>query len=170
MNTTHAIASIVFFKITNSIARNTIISDLLNQCHDEKYDIFWHGKPGKGGTKAVIGLLGQIVTLDAKRNHIVHWHTNQHLASIKGHARRWEDLRPAFWWARGEQSPISTEELNKFIEHAEFVEKMLHAFWSFLRYRDKFIATEGPAWSQVFEQPVPYPPSADHPLALKRKA
>ena len=55
------ISGIVFFKIVNSGARNSIIEKLIKQRHGEKYNKFWNS------------FIDQLRPIDIKRNEIVHW-------------------------------------------------------------------------------------------------
>ncbi|MEX0853393.1 MAG: hypothetical protein WD036_08965 [Bauldia sp.] len=164
----HDTAAIIFFKIGNTGARNAIISSLLEHIHGDKYDTYWHGQPGGGGVARVPGLLSLINSLDTRRNEIVHWHPTESVSlGPDGSTKHWEDLRPAFFWARGNATPIATDDFDEFTAKAQFVEKSLQMLWRIMRSPQKVSEVELQSWTQIFQQPVPYPPPSAHPLAQK---
>jgi hypothetical protein len=171
LGTRHDTASIVFFKITSARARNDIIVDLLEHIHQDQFDLYWHGQPGGGSKKRVPGMLTLLNQLDQRRNEIVHWHiVGNSFAGPDGQLKRWDDLRPAFFWARSNATPISESELREFSVKADFVERSLSVFWKFVRHPQKFKPAELAIWQQMFQQPATYPPSKDHPLYQNPKA
>lgn len=172
LNTRHDTAAIVFFKITNSAARNAILAALLEHIHGATYKIYWHGQPGGGGVQKVPGLFSLINALDGRRNEIVHWHPTETISSAPdGTNTKWEDLRPPFFWARGKATPILTADLDEFIDKAEFVRLSLCKFWVLTRNPEKPSMSESirATWTRIFQQPVIYPPPEAHPLAPKPK-
>ena len=56
------VASIIFYKITNTGARNAIVDRLKKRAWKDKYNLFWNS------------LMKGIGQLDNERNVIVHWH------------------------------------------------------------------------------------------------
>jgi hypothetical protein len=171
LNTTNDLAAIVFFRITNTAARNGIIENLLTKIYEDKYDVYWRGQSGGGSQKRVPGLFALIQQLDTRRNELVHWHPTSHSSSS---GERWTDLRPAYYWARAPHlNPIKEDELNAFAEKAKFAQKSIFYFTQFIsKPPDVFENAYGhplETWTQIFQQPIPYPPSSDHPLAPKPK-
>jgi hypothetical protein len=168
----HDTTAIIFFKISNSGARNGIVASLLDHIHKDKYDIYWHGQPGGGGVPRVDGLFRHINWLDSRRNEIVHWHHSWNASSGGSDgsaARSWEDLRPPFFWAKkGSTATIDETHLRAFIAKAEFVRKALHMFWILTRHPQKIKSDdELQAWLQIFQQPLPYPLPEAHRLSQK---
>jgi hypothetical protein len=171
LGTANDLAAIVFFRITNTSARNGIIEQLLERAHGTKYDTYWHGQPGAGGQRRVIGLFALIQQLDTRRNEIVHWHP---AASVSSSGEQWEDLRLPYYWARAPHlKPITTPDLDAFTAKASFVQQSIFYFSQFTtKSPEVFMSAYGgkdalETWTRIFQQPVPYPPSSDHPLAPK---
>jgi len=169
LGTTNDLAAIVFFRITNTSARNGIIEKLLEKAHGPKYDTYWHGQPGAGAQRRIPGLFALIQQLDERRNEIVHWHSR---SSVSSTGDRWDDLVPAYYWARAPHlKPITTPDLNAYIEKANFAQRSLFYFCQFTtKAPDVFMRAYGgefETWESLFQQPVPYPPSSNHPLAPK---
>jgi len=172
LGTTNDLAAIVFFRITNTSARNGILEQLLEKTHGTTYDTFWHGQPGTGGQRRIPGLFALIQQLDTRRNEIVHWHPRSSSSSL---GERWDDLMPAYYWARAPHlKPITTPDLEEFIAKADFVSSSIIRFTLFTtKPREVLARTLGgelDAWTRIFQQPATYPPSTDHPLAPKPKA
>jgi hypothetical protein len=69
-------AAIVFYKVQNSRARNTMFSELVEKKYGDKYEIYWHGKPNIPNRKQT-GMYNLLRSLDDDRNQIVHWHIGQ---------------------------------------------------------------------------------------------
>jgi hypothetical protein len=166
LGTTNDVAAIVFFRITNTSARNGILEQLLEKAHGDRYDTYWHGQAGEGARRRIPGLFALILQLDTRRNEIVHWHPT---ASVSSTGERWEDLRPAYHWARlTHLKPITTSDLDEFTQKAKFVQASIFAFCMFTTKPDVWAKASGvgpETWTHTFEQPVSYPPSSDHPLA-----
>jgi hypothetical protein len=97
--------AIVFFRITNTSARNAIVEQLLKKTHDTKYDTYWHGQAGASVQRRIPGLFALIQQLDNRRNEIVHWHSRSSSSST---GERWDDLAPAYYWARAPHLPPRT--------------------------------------------------------------
>jgi hypothetical protein len=172
LGTTNDLAAIVFFRITNSRATSKIIEQLLEKAHGTKYDTYWHGQPGAGGQRKIPGLFALIRQLNEKRNDIVHWHIRSSSSST---GDQWDDLTPAYYWTRGHQEPITTPDLNAFIEKAKFVQSSIFHFCQFTtKASDVFLRAYGgklETWTRIFEdQPAVYPPSEDHPLAPRKRS
>src|SRR5947208_2733345 len=74
LDTTNDRAAIIFYRVTNTNARNSILGQLVESKHGSKYDIYWHGQPGAGGQRREPGLFALIQQLDTRRNEIVHWY------------------------------------------------------------------------------------------------
>jgi hypothetical protein len=171
LGTTNDLAAIIFFRITNTSARNGIIEQLLEKAHGASYDTYWHGQPGAGGQRRIPGLFALIQQLDTRRNEIVHWHPRSSSSSL---GERWDDLMPAYYWARAPHlKPITTADLDEFTTKADFVQLSIFHFSQFTsKAPDVFLRAYGgelETWTRIFQQPATYPPSEGHSLALKPK-
>jgi hypothetical protein len=170
LNTDDARAAIVFFRITNARSRNTIIAGLLEREHGEKYDVYWHGEPGDGKTKQKTrGLISLIASLDERRNDIVHWHViRSYGITPSGLQKNPEELRSVGSWYKlpGQTQKITTESLTEFTAKCEFVSTSIHRFAKFTTTEAiPLDPVERDTWLQIFQQPVSYPPSDNHPLS-----
>ena len=111
------IAGLVLFRITNTHARNRILSDLHSKKQGTKYDLFWNS------------LLSFIRALDQRRNEIVHWHVvnTVNLALDHKDAARLS-LAPPTGWATQSPASIAEKELQDFIRRCEFASRLINMF------------------------------------------
>jgi hypothetical protein len=167
LGTSEKKSSIIFYTITSSRARNTIIKAMLSETFGDKYDVYWFGHPGTPGKPKTGGLMTLIRQLDSARNDIVHWQT------IVNHADSSQpryELRPGHFWHRGLfENSITSEELIEFSKKADFVVCSILMFENYQSRRD--LTPEAlKTWPQIFGHPALYPPSNGHPLSANYKA
>ncbi|MEA2871849.1 MAG: hypothetical protein QOH67_1825 [Hyphomicrobiales bacterium] len=164
LGTTNDRAMIIFSRLTNASARNEILEHLLESVHGAKYDTYWHGQPGSGGQPKILGLFALIRQCDSRRNEVVHWHVASTSTSDGEH---WKDLRSA---RSPDLKPLTTPDLHQFTVKAKFAHLSVFHFTQFTtKTPEVFVRSYGAleTWTRIFAQPVPYPPSSDHPLAPK---
>ena len=168
LGTTLAKASIVFFGLLNTRARNEVIEALVTATHGDRYKAYWNGQAGSRSAPRVSGLLALIRQLDDERNRIVHWQTVQNVGrNPDGSPNTFEQLmKPDFWFREPHAAPtaIQVEDLEAFIRKADFVTRSVVMFGGFTA-DDRFPEDAKATWSQIFQEPVPYPPSDAHPLS-----
>jgi hypothetical protein len=166
LGTSFAKASIVFFSLLNTRARSAMFESLIAAVHGDKYRTFWLGQRGQPGIPRTNGLLALIRQVDQERNHVVHWHT------IQASDRSSEQLMmPEFWFRdpyNAEPTSIGVPELQAFIAKTSFVARSVVMFAMFTS-GDLRPADVAQTWSQIFQQPVSYPPSDTHPLSPNYK-
>jgi hypothetical protein len=153
-------AGVVFFRITNTHSRNTILETLLQKAHGDKFRVYWQG------TRTESGLFTLIRQLDQRRNELVHWHVLNEIAIAETSHTSREVLKPPNFWNRPtDTQSISVEDLAAFILKADFVHRSLNMFH--MATSDMFQITEAERepWLRIFEQPVSYPPPDTHPLS-----
>src|SRR5829696_4377692 len=159
LGTTERKASHVLFRVTNTSARNAILTSLLNESQGDKYDIFWNGQAGGPNQKKLPGLIAVISQLDTTRNSIAHWLPIQTAGVGDTGYKSWEELRPAHYWARDVVfEPITTEGLNEFIRKANYVSSSLAVLYLIIHKPHLMSAAELETWTHRFEQPGFYPP------------
>jgi hypothetical protein len=101
----HALASIVFFRVTNTRSRYAIIFDLLRKRYGSQFTPFWKSLEGK------------LSALDNRRNNIIHW---LHVASVSleqaaGGVETETALRPQHRFVAGDDSDkVTVETMEEF--------------------------------------------------------
>lgn len=148
-----ATAGIVFFKITNSDARNKIIDKLLRKKHGVEFNAFWNP------------FLAKLRPIDLKRNEIVHWTTVIH-AALDEDGRMLIGVSlvpPNVWGEIPSSSRISASDLLPFIEQCGIFARLINVFA--ITLGNEITDPERQAtWRAIFQQPLVYPLPADHPL------
>jgi hypothetical protein len=165
-------SSLVFFRIINYRSRNTIISDLLEKQYGTEFDVYWHGQPGGPGVKKLPGLFNLIRTLDDGRNEIVHWQTVHRWGRDENtrHSSSSEELVPHIYFSKStEVVAITKDGLKGFKEKTDFASGSTWMFYKVMA-KDSVKEPEIATWLQIFQQPVIYPPSDNHPLSPNYKA
>jgi hypothetical protein len=129
LETTQAKASIVFYSLLNSRARNLMFQSLITARHGDKYDIHWFGQPGERGARRIPGLFVLIDQLNEERNRIVHWQIVRSADQISAQL-----MMPEFW-LRDPTNPspriIDVPELGAFIQKVSFVSGSIQMFVAF---------------------------------------
>lgn len=153
--TTLDIASIIFFKITSSSARDTILDKLMEKKYGDTHSVFW-----KSAGKI-------IATLTQTRNHIVHWNVaNLNKDGISGLVLMVPNI---FDWVlnRTSEPPITIVDILEFNEKCHTVTRLCHMFFCF--HHPHLTTTWTPelrqAWRDIFQQPIEYPIPDNHPLS-----
>jgi hypothetical protein len=150
------LGGIVFFKITATRSRNSIIETLIKRKYGTEFNAYWN---------SVIKIIGQ---LDNKRNEVIHWYSGMNLNFARDGriSSATAMLVPPNLWDRKRGSPKLTEKtLNDFTLKCEFAEA---AILSFLLYGKGRRIRRKPraAWRDIFRQPLAYPPPDKHPIRL----
>jgi hypothetical protein len=166
LGTTMQKAGVVFFRITNSHSRNTIISSLLTLQYGNSFDAFWHGQNHQPG------MLTLVRQLDSRRNEIVHWHVSDNVHLDGETQMRHQTLNPPNFWAQSGAS-ITVADLVEFCRKADFVQRSLTFFW--ITMHNPSLDNPLPEnallpWRDIFSRPVSYPPQDTHPLSPNYKA
>ena len=148
-------AGIPFFRINNARARNAIIEKLLKKRHGATFNLFWNSLlNGKHGLNV----------LDGERNEIVHWG----MLAIFGKSNKLKGVKliPQNYWDRNSNTPKKTTvEMWQFISKCKFFSRAL----DMLRYVAAAQKPEHPAWRDICQLPIVYPPPDNHLLSPKRK-
>jgi hypothetical protein len=169
LGTNYSKASIVYFSLLNTRSRNSMFESLIAATHGDKYDVHWNGRAGQPGVPRASGLLALIRLLDDERNQIVHWHTIQDLTGTSTNGEKL--AKPEFWFRDPQGTPnfMGSAELWAFARKAEFVSRSVNMF-TLLTSGQHLTEEAKQTWPQIFQQPVPYPPSDTHPLSPICKA
>ncbi len=158
------LAAIVFYSITNTHSRNRIIDELLEKRYGTTYEAYWNGIPDTHNKHGMFKIIRQ---LDQRRNEIVHWHIGFHPDDIP----RLGLTKPSIYPLIEPNSPsISVQDLNQFVEKADFVSRSLTIFYVLI---SSPIVSEEEALQplqEIFQQPASYPPSDTNPLSRNYKA
>lgn len=156
-------AGIVFFRITNTSSRNTIIETLLSKRYGDTYTAFWSGVPNTPNRK---GLFNLIRSLDQRRNEIVHWHTVSYLNAdeYNGPPSPVQLTPPTAWAFKSDQPKLGTADLIEFCQLATFVHSAISIFTIVSNGTLPRDADAWQTWHEILQQPCTYPPSKGHPL------
>lgn len=140
----HDVAGVPFFKINNARARLSILERLLKKKYGNTYNVFWNSL----GTK--------LQELDNQRNKVVHW-----TLVVTWHEEPVVSLIPPNHWDADENTPsLLIKDLAEFSKKCVFFVATLSHFMYTLQ-GEPFVP---PAWPEIFQQPVTYPPPVGHPL------
>jgi hypothetical protein len=141
----------IFYKITNTNARNSILEKLLHQKCSTKYNVFWNP------------LSQEIRQIDLKRNEIVHW-----LAAANAQMNSEGQLLvgvtlipPASVVAKTSKIHITSSDLHKFAIRCDEIARIT----SGLAMRIKPVEGGPPVdetLPDIFQQPFVYPLPAGH--------
>lgn len=142
-------AGVPFFKINNAPARIQIIERLLRKRHGSTYNAFWNS------------LTGPLRRLDEERNHVVHWLMVTRLDLSKQPQITGAILTPPNIFDRTEGTKdLTINDINEFSVKCEFYNAVIGMFNAHLLMAENI----PPAWRDIFQQPVVYPPPNTHPL------
>lgn len=154
--TTHDVARIIFFKITSTKARNSILEKLFKKKFGDRYNLFRNT------------LIAQLSPIDNKRNEIVHWSFVNHIKLDKfGETISSAELRPPTFMNSDKNSPFNdTEALIAFTHKCNFYSRLCAMFalisWGNI---DQMPEEMRNTWLDIFSQSIIYPPPEDHPLS-----
>lgn len=154
-------AGVVFFKITNTQARNKIIEKLFQQKHGENFNLFRNSL-----------LQTHLRPLDQMRNELVHWTTI--FSVTDGNASL--VLKPPAWFWNIDNSPEhDVRSILEFTEKCQFYRNIVTAFTLITGKRRPDIPdfpelseADKKPWLDIFSQPIIYPPPEGHPLFQTR--
>jgi hypothetical protein len=144
------IGGIIFFKITNTHTRNSILERLIRKKHGSTYNLFWNS------------YIKQLHSIDSKRNEIVHWNvaTNTHFDG-NGNYTVTVSLAPPNFWDRDANTPsIAASDLREFIEKCDVFSRLATMF----TFMERLPAEPQKPWLDIFQQPLVYPLPTGHLL------
>jgi hypothetical protein len=169
-------AAIIFFKITNTDARITILNLLLTQLHNVGECCGDANAPclfRKSPQKATAGFWGSFVdlvrTIDKRRNEIVHWiatiNQDWDLDINQDKPREWV-LMPSdtFGWDKDTPS-LDAKAIRVFMDECRFLADVCHRFRFVLDAPSDWTDAKRKTWLEIFQQPIVYPLPPDHPLS-----
>jgi hypothetical protein len=157
LGTTSDVGSLVFFRITSSHTRNSILKDLKQKRLQDQHNLFWNS------------LLKFIRALDDRRNEIVHCviMNNIDLSSPHENASKLtlSSLRDLLSHNQNRAS-IDEHDLNDFIKRCEFASRLVNLFHTLQGEHRTQMPRE---LIDLFDRRLVYPPPDDHPLSPNRK-
>jgi hypothetical protein len=150
------VAGIIFFKITNTGARNAILEKLFKYKYKGSYNLFRNS------------LLKQLPAIDTKRNEIVHWNTIHRLSSTDEGELSGDLLLepPSLWPEEPSEAALTINDLEAFRDKCRFYAQIIGRFAELVIHRRTIFGwpqERYEAWHDVFDQAIVYPPPADHP-------
>jgi hypothetical protein len=153
-----SIASIIFFRISNTDARNRIIEKLFKKKFLSQFNLFRNS------------MLDQLRSINIERNEIVHWNVVNHVG-LDEHGKTTSLpllMPPTFWVNDGNRQTKGVPELLEFIVKCQFYSGLLNMFC----VMTGLIPGEVPVdeavrqtWLDIFSQQIVYPPPSTHPLS-----
>jgi hypothetical protein len=147
-----SVATVIFFKITDPRARDGILEKLIKQRFGTQYVTFWNSYAKRLGTLSHI------------RNAIVHWNA-AFCVDDNGHEVRL--IPPVAMYDAGPDTPtMRTPDLVDFIKECDFLGRLGIMFNTFLdkEMSAHWTAEQLQTWTDIFQQPLVYPPPSTHPL------
>ncbi len=141
------IAAIVFFKITSTKVRNSILDKLIRKKFGSKYSLFWNS------------YLKELRMVDSRRNEIVHWTvaevtTGEPAISIGVHL-----IPPTFWDIQSEKPRLSKTDIGDFVDKCAVFSRACKLFIT--AATSPLPVAHYQAWLERFQKPLVYPPPAD---------
>lgn len=153
------IAGIIFFKIVNTPARNTILEDLIKKKFGAKFNPFWNST------------FSELQKLDSKRNEIVHWNAINNVGTDGAGEMKTEIiLRPPKTWGFDPTAPtLKTQDLRDFMAKCDFYTQACNGFFATMKKPEAgdFALSDAQLkpWLDIFQQPLVYPPPDTHLLS-----
>lgn len=156
-DTTPNTAATIFFKITNTRSRMTIL-DKLFKAKVRGYRAFWN---------SVSKEVGQ---LDQKRNEIVHWAVSVDISDGRPglEGRRFVLIPPNFWSDASESPELDDEALMVFMDRCDVFARALNMFVLACLTQPSEPVLQ--SWRDTCLEPLKHPIPADHPLARTDRA
>jgi hypothetical protein len=154
---TRHIGAVIFFKIVNTSARNSIIEKLFKLKFPVGFNLFRNS------------LLEALPAIDQGRNEIVHWSALNIVGlDDAGVTSATIVLKPAAQvWGADHNIPQKTKaQIIEFMDKADFYSRLVNMFYFITFDRAPHMGQEiKQTWYGIFSQPIIYPPPADHPLS-----
>ncbi|MBV9570564.1 MAG: hypothetical protein JO056_04905 [Alphaproteobacteria bacterium] len=147
------VAGTIFFKITNSGARNGILEKLIHQRCGSTYNPFWNC------------YFRQLPPMDIERNKVVHWASRTNVI-IDEHHLMWvgTSLVPPTYATEITEEAVTYMGLVAFAKKCGVFAALCDMF-SWVMFDKEHPWTESAdAWRDIFQQPLVYPLPADHLL------
>lgn len=143
-------AAIVFFKITNTQARNAILEKLVHKEFGTTYNKFWND------------YVDHLRPIDTRRNEIVHWAVVNKIASEEAVE---VVLSPPNFWINSPTAPeLSGQDLVDFIVKCDVYARLATMFAVMTPAQSQIPLEQRQPWLDIFQQPLVYPLPAGHPL------
>ncbi len=153
-------ASTVFYKITNTGSRTSILERLLNLKHGSRYNPFWNA------------YFKELRVLDARRSEIAHW-----IAAANTVLDDNNILHVGVSLIHPDQTgkgPIPEQRLSKhlveFQAKCEIFAHLANMFTFSVNPHESADPANISAWLEIFQQPLVYPLPKDHLLFGNQKA
>ena len=145
-------AGLVFFKVTNSRARNNLLDAVIRKRFASKYNLFWNS------------FLKQLSGIDNKRNESVHWTTSTNIGELDSAGKPIVELTlvpPNYLYSVASTTVIHKKDLTDFIARCDIYARLCNVFCFALS--GKMGEEPSKKWLAVFEQPFTYPFPIGHP-------
>jgi hypothetical protein len=156
-------AAIIFFRITNTSSRNSILEKLFQKRMGDSYSLFRNS------------LIAQLRPIDIERNAIVHWNTVTDIGDDEnGDPKVSTCLTTPYIYTLNANAPRKgTDDLVDFIEKCTFYSRLIDAFClygteEYKKFNVPEMDSVARAWRDIFQQAIVYPPPKAHPLSLKQ--
>jgi hypothetical protein len=145
----------IFYKITNTSSRDSILERLLHKKHGARFNLFWNA------------YFKQLRQINLRRNELVHWLSamnvgfNEQNIMMVGitliHPASLEDKAPS--------NQLTSKDLIAFSEKCEIFARLCNMFC--MATSDKVDEDTKKTWLEIFQQPLVYPLAVDHPLSQR---
>ena len=149
------VAAIIFFKITNTQSRRTIVQQLFKRRFKNNYHLFCNS------------LLKNMKTIDDRRNAIIHWNivTDTEVISDDDFRLHYSLKPPEFWIDTSNTTQLTIDDINDFHIQCDFYTRIVSFFDAISRNNYGPLSQEQlTSWRAIFLQPLIYPPPEGTPL------
>jgi hypothetical protein len=149
------VGEIIFFKITSTGARTSILEKLLKKKYGAAYITFWN---------SFQKLLGQV---DGQRNELVHWTFAPRLNPLDKSVPEFVLIPPTQWTWDSSTPFYDSARILQFKDKCEFLANLCANFR--IQALEKWAVGPGDektrqAWLDICQRPIDYPPPESHPL------
>jgi hypothetical protein len=145
-------AGTIFYKITNTGSRTSILERLLRKRHGSKFNVFWNV------------YFKELRQIDLRRNQIVHWLSamstamSDHNVILVGIS-----LIPPGYREGGPPEHLRSKDLMEFATKCDVFGRLCNMFVAATSDAET-MGDAAKTWLDIFQQPLVYPLQAGHPL------
>jgi hypothetical protein len=144
------VAGVIFFNVRDAHSIHRILRRPLEKRYGRQYAVFW------------MSLAALIRQCSEVRNKIAHWGVRVDVGD--GGFQRFSLIPPNFGDLDSSIAPLTTEDIDDFIDRCAFASRLCNIFITFLEGNapEEMKAT----WLAVFSSEAEYPPPVGHPLRV----
>ena len=146
-------AATIFYRINNADARTRILEKLIRKKHENRFNLFWNS------------YFKELRPINIRRNEIVHWLSAQNVA-LNTHGMMIVGVTLIHPGSLGQKADaplqLTSNDLIDFAIKCDIFARLCNMFLGVTS--DRLTGDAATPWLDIFQQPLVYPPPADHPI------